>query len=135
MRANHFSKPKMAYLVNMFLLFLVVFMLVQLLMYLISKAFLPYQVFIDAKGWIVKTTFLVVVETIIMSFIAALLCVRYIHQVMGPVPRVIDNLQQTHESGKYNEIKVRKNDRLKPLFDEFNKIITSKNDNEANKNS
>ncbi len=127
MRALSFSKPKVMYLVNMFLLFLVVFMTVQVLMYLISKSFLPYQVFIDAKGWIVKTTFLVIIETGIMSFIAALLCMRYIHQVMGPVPRVIECLGSMQEKACYTEIKVRKNDRLKALFDAFNKILADKN--------
>jgi len=110
----------------MFLLFLVVFLLVQVLMYLISKSFLPYQVFIDAKGWIVKTTFLVVIETIVMSLIAALFCVRFIHQVMGPVPRVIDSLNTMSDTKQYSEIRVRQNDRLKPLFDSFNKILMSK---------
>lgn len=123
MNLARMPKFKFSYAVTMFLVFLVIFVLVQVLMYVLSKSFLPFQMFVDARGWIFKTTLLIFIETVIMSVTAAGLCMYFVHQILGPIPRLIHELTFMESTGEYREIKLRADDKLRPLVDVLNRIL------------
>ena len=116
-------KLKYSYAAKMFTLFLVIFMLVQVCMFFLSKLFLPFQMCVDAHGWIYKTTLLIFIETVIMSVTAAVLCMYFVHQILGPVSRLVRELRDMEQSSEYREVKIRTDDKLRPLVDVFNTIL------------
>ena len=116
-------KFKLSYAVTMFLVFLVIFVLVQVLMYVLAKSFLPFQMFVDARGWIFKTTLLIFIETVLMSITASALCMYFVHQILGPVPRLIHEMKFMETTGEFREVKIRADDKLRELVDVINGIL------------
>ena len=116
-------KVKFSYAGKMFMVFLVIFVLVQIGMYVLSKSFLPFQMFVDARGWIYKTTLLIFIETMVMSVAASALCMYFIHQILGPVPRLVRELKAMDRAGVYRAITVRTDDKLRGLVEVFNALL------------
>jgi len=92
-------------------------------MYLVSKAILPYQIFVETGGWILKTTMLVFIETVIISFVSAGLCILFIHKIVGPITRLINQLSEIEKTGEITQLRVRDDDKLNEFVAVVNRII------------
>ena len=117
------------YAIKTFLLFFIIFILLQVSMYFVSKAILPYHIFIEDGGWILKTTILVFMETIIYSLVSAGLYLLFVHKIIGPIARLTKQLTQMEETGEITHLRVRENDKLKELIEIVNKIIKKNGSN------
>ena len=111
------------YTIKLFLLFFLIFVVLQVVMYLVSKAILPYQIFVETGGWILKTTMLVFIETVIISFVSAGLCILFIHKIVGPITRLINQLSEIEKTGEITQLRVRDDDKLNEFVAVVNRII------------
>ena len=111
------------YTIKLFLLFFLIFVVLQVVMYLVSKAILPYQIFVETGGWILKTTMLVFIETVIISLISAGLCMIFVHRIVGPISRLINQLTEIEKTGKITQLHVRDDDKLSEFVSIVNRVI------------
>jgi len=111
------------YAIKLFSLFFLIFVILQIVMYVVSKAILPYQIFVEAGGWVLKTTMLVFIETVIISLISAGLCLIFVHRIVGPIPRLTNQLAEMEKTGKITQLCVRDDDKLSEFVSIVNRII------------
>ncbi|MCK9582397.1 MAG: hypothetical protein M0Q46_02065 [Endomicrobiales bacterium] len=111
------------YAVKLFLLFFLIFIILQIIMYIVSKAILPYQIFVEAGGWVFKTTMLIFIETVITSFISAGLCLIFVHRTIGSIPRLTNQLAEMEKTGKITQLRIRDDDKLSEFVSVINRII------------
>jgi hypothetical protein len=108
---------------KMFMLFFVAFVLAQAVIFIASMAFFSNQIIVDARGWVSQTSLLIFIEAIAMAFCAAIMCVMFVHYILGPIPRLIEEIKMMECAGKIREIKIRTNDKLQGLAEALNSLL------------
>jgi nitrogen fixation/metabolism regulation signal transduction histidine kinase len=110
-------------MLKMFALFFVIFALAQAGIFAAAKALFPYQIIVDARGWVSQTSLLIFVEAIAMAFCAAVMCVLFVRHILGPIPRLIEEIKLMECADEHREIKVRTNDKLHLLVEALNSLL------------
>ena len=117
-------KLGLTYVVKMFMVYFLAFALVQALVYFLATKIFPYQIIVDARGWVSQTTLLIFIEIIAAAGCAAVLCVVYVQHIMGPLQRLIEEIKTMEARGECHEIKIRTGDKLFGLVEAVNSVLS-----------
>lgn len=109
--------------VKFFLLFFIILLLIGFQMVYIVKLLLPHTEFLVIRNEIIKTLVLIMIEVVITLGILAIYNIIYLHRFVGPINRLIREIEEMVKTKEYHTLQVRKDDELLPLISKFNLII------------
>lgn len=104
--------------------FIVLTVLIQVSFYAFLRAVIPKIEIIEHQFDILRFAFWVMFLAFVALFVTAVIVVLLTHRMVGPVPRLENELKEMIATGNYHELKVRKTDVLRNLVDVFNQIIS-----------
>ncbi len=122
-RRKFFHKFVTKYSLSVLIPFFIVFILLQLQIFYTIKLVLPYVEVLEIKGVLIKNMVIVIVVTFIIFLVASVISSIYLHRFSGPITRLIKELKEMQETKKYHFLKVRYNDEIYPLIEEFNNVL------------
>lgn len=113
------------YTLTLILPFFLIFLLIEMQMFYVIKSLLPHIEFLATKGLILKNIILIMVEVLILLIFAAIVNINYLHNIAGPLNRITKELAEMEKTKNYYLLTVRASDEIKPLINEFNKILSN----------
>ncbi len=116
-------KLQLKYTFSLLVPFFIIFLLVELQMFYVIKHLLPYIEFLAVREVIIKSIVIIMIEVVILLFLAGLFNIIYLHRIAGPIPRIMKEIDEMVASNKYHLLNIRKTDELFPLIQKFNLIL------------
>lgn len=116
-------KLQVKHTVKFLLLFSIILLVIGFQMIYIIKLLLPHVEFLVIRNEIIKTLIFIMVEVILALGILGLYNIIYLHRFVGPINRLIKEIETMVNSKHYHLLHIRKDDELLPLVDKFNLLI------------
>ncbi|MCS7152108.1 MAG: hypothetical protein NZ928_07015 [Endomicrobia bacterium] len=116
-------KLQIKYTLRFLVPFFVILLIIELQMIYVIKLLLPHVEFLIIRNEIIRTLIFVMFEVLVILGIVAVYNITYLHRLVGPINRLMQEIDEMVKNKNYHLLTVRKDDELLPLVNKFNLII------------
>jgi len=103
--------------------FLVILILAELQVWLLLSKILPAVTLQASQSYILRHGLILMLEFFVFVVVVAALNILYLHRLVGPLPRLRQEIEQMLKTEEIHLLRVRRKDELAELVAAFNRLI------------
>jgi methyl-accepting chemotaxis protein len=117
------KKIQLKHTVALAVSFLVILLLAEWQMWLLLSKVLPAVTFRASEGYIFRSGLILMGEFFVFVVILAVLNIFYLHRLIGPLPRLRQEIENMLKSGNIHLLRVRRNDEMAEFIAAINRLM------------